>query len=130
MEQLSEELIDRLLRIENEGEADRRAELTNERFLSLIHDPEDGHAYVLRHGLDDTEGAEVPGDVELWEYDEMREAEVAFAEMLAEARRAGELVDEDSEEDLGDTETAGAELHDVYSADDDDPLVRTEEDET
>lgn len=34
-----EQLVDRLLRLENEGEADRRAELEGERFLSLIHDP-------------------------------------------------------------------------------------------
>ena len=129
MEELSDEqLIDRLLRLENEGEADQRTELTDERFLSLIHDPERGHAYVLRHGLDDTEGVEVPVDLELWEYDHVAEAERAYAELLNEARRAGELVEEDSEEELGDTETAGAEVRDRYSADDDDPLLRTEED--
>ena len=113
MEELSEEqVVDRLLRLENEG-PDRRAELTGERFLSLIHDPERGRAYVLRHGLDETEGAEVPEGTEFWEYDRM----------------TGELVDEDSTEDLGDTETDGAELRDLHAADEDDPLVNPESDE-
>jgi len=49
-----EQIIDRLLALENEGMADRRAELTDERFLSLIHDPDSGRAYVFQHGLDDT----------------------------------------------------------------------------
>ena len=91
MAQRSEEqIIDRLFTLENEGMADRRAELTGERFLSLIHDPASGRAY--------------------------------------EARQAGELVEEDSDEGLGDEEVDGAELHDVYFADDDDPLVAGEED--
>ncbi len=129
MEELSEEqIVDRLLRLENEG-PDRRAELTGERFLSLIHDPERGRAYVLRHGLDETEGAEVPEGTEFWEYDRMTDAERTYGEMLEEARRAGELVDEDSTEDLGDTETDGAELRDLHAAEEDDPLVNPESDE-
>lgn len=130
MEDLSEEqVVDRLLRLENEGEADRRAELSDERFLSLIHDPERHRSYVLLHGLDDTEGAQVPEDAEFWEYERDADAERTYVEMLEEARRAGELVDEDSEEELGDTETAGAELRDLHSAEEDDPLVNTEEEE-
>src|SRR5207248_4323387 len=76
VDELSEEqLIDRLLRLENDGLADQRAELTGERFLSLIHDGERGRSYVLRHGLDETEGAEVPVETEFWEYPTLEEAQ-------------------------------------------------------
>src|SRR5215831_4404220 len=107
--------------------ADQRAELTGERFLSLIHDPDSGTAYVFRHGLDDTEGSEVPEGTEFWEYDTAEQAERAYAQLLTEARQSGELVEEDSDEGLGDEEVDGAELRDVYSADDDDPLVAGDE---
>ena len=128
MAQRSEEqIIDRLFALENEGMADQRAELMGERFLSLIHDPDSGRAYVFQHGLDDTEGAEVPEGTEFWEYDGVELAERAYEQLLSEARRAGELVEEDSDEGLGDEEVDGAELHDVYSADDDDPLMADEE---
>ncbi len=127
MDELSEEqIIDRLLGLENDGEADRRAELTGERFLSLIEDPDTGRGYVLRHGVDETGGAEVPEGTEYWEYPRMDEAERVYDQLLAEARQSGELVEEDSEEDLGDSETAGAEVRDRYSADDDDSLVVNE----
>jgi len=124
-----EQIIDRLFALENEGMADRRAELTDERFLSLIHDPDSGRAYVFQHGLDDTEGTEVPEGTEFWEYATVEQAEQAYEQQLGEARNAGELVEEDSDEDLGDEEVDGAELRDVYSADDDDPLVVDEEGE-
>jgi hypothetical protein len=123
-----EQIIDRLFALENEGMADQRAELTGERFLSLIHDPDSGRAYVFQHGLDDTEGAEVPEGTEFWEYDAVEQAERAYGQLLSEARQAGELVEEDSDEGLGDEEVDGAELQDVYSADDDDLLVTDEED--
>jgi hypothetical protein len=123
-----EQIIDRLFALENEGMADQRAELTGERFLSLIHDPDSERAYVFQHGLDDTEGSEVPEGTEFWEYDGIEQAERAYAQLLSEARRSGELVEEDTDEGLGDEEVDGAELQDVYSADDDDPLVAEEED--
>jgi hypothetical protein len=124
-----EQIIDRLFELENEGMADQRAELTGERFLSLIHDPDTGRAYVFQHGLDDTEGTEVPEGTEFWEYREPDEAERAYAQLLADARQAGEVVEEDSEEGLGDEELDGAELRDVYSADDDDALIASEEED-
>ena len=128
MAQRSEEqIIDRLFALENEGMADQRAELTGERFLSLIHDPDSGRAYVFQHGLDDTEGAEVPEGTEFWEYGTVDQAERAYDRLLTEARRSGELVEEDADEGLGDEEVDGAELRDVYAADDDDPLVVDEE---
>jgi hypothetical protein len=116
----------RLLELENQGLADRRAELTGERWLSLIHDQESGRAYVLRHGVDETDGEEVPPDTEFWEYPTFDEAERTYLDILGEAADAGELVDEDSDEGVGDTEVDGAELRDEYSADDDDPLIASE----
>jgi hypothetical protein len=110
--------------------ADQRAELTGERFLSLIHDPDSGRAYVFQHGLDDTEGAEVPEGSEFWEYGSREQAERAYQQLLTDARESGELVEEDSDEGLGDQEVDGAELRDVYSAEEDDALVVGEEDKT
>jgi hypothetical protein len=124
MSDMSEEqVIDRLFDLENEGQADQRAELTGERFLSLINDEDNGRAYVFQHGVDDTEGAEVPEGTEFWEYPDFDEAQRAYRDLLQEARENGELVEEDSDEDLGDSETAGAEIRGRYSASDEDPLV-------
>jgi hypothetical protein len=124
MDELSEEqVIDRLFALENEGLADERAELTGERFLSLIHDGDSGRAYVFRHGVDDTEGAEVSEGTEFWDYPALDEAQRAYRQLLQEARQNGELVEEDSEEDVGDSETGGAEVRDRYAASDEDPLT-------
>jgi hypothetical protein len=127
MEERSEEqTVSRLLDLENDGLADQRAELTGERFLSLIQDPDTGQGYVLRHPTDPTEGAEVPDDTELWAYPTFDEAERAYGQLISEAREAGELVDEDSDDDLGESETDGAEVRGRYSASDEDPLVEEE----
>src|SRR5947209_2999661 len=108
MDELSEEqVIDRLFAVENEGLAEERAELTGERSLSLIHDDESGRAFVFRHGTDDTEGAVVPEGTEFWEYARLEEAQRVYRELLQEARQNGELVEEDSDEDVGDSETGG-----------------------
>jgi hypothetical protein len=129
MEEKSEEQItSRLFDLENDGQAAQRAELSGERFLSLIQDPVNGVAYVFQHGLDETEGAEVPPGTEFWEYRTFDEAERAYAQQLEEDRRAGELVEVDSEEGLGASETEGAEVRDRYSASDEDPLIETDED--
>jgi hypothetical protein len=128
MEDRSEEqVIDRLFELENNGQAAQRAELTGERFLSLIQDPDNGLGYVFQHGLDETEGAEVPPGTEYWEYATWDEAERAYAQLLDEDRRAGELVEVDSEEGIGDSETGGGEVRDRYSASDDDLLIEGEE---
>jgi hypothetical protein len=130
MEEKSEEqIITRLFELENGGQAARRAELSGERFLSLIQDPDTGEAYVFRHGLDETEGVEVPPDTELWEYQTFDEASRAFDQLLAESGQAGELVEDDSEEGIGDSETGGAEVRDRYSASDGDDLVNVDEED-
>jgi hypothetical protein len=124
MEERSEEqVISRLFDLENAGQAAQRAELSGERFLSLIQDPVNGLGYVFQHGLDETEGAEVPPGTEFWEYPTWDEAERAYAQLLNEDRQAGDLVETDSEEGLGDSDTDGAEVRDRYSASDDDSLV-------
>src|SRR5881628_3511866 len=91
MDELSEEqVIDRLLTLENDGLADMRAELAGERFLSLIQDSQTARAYVFRHGVDDTEGAEVPQETEFWEYPTLAEAQRVYRELLEEARQSGD----------------------------------------
>jgi hypothetical protein len=131
MEERSEEqVISRLFELENEGQAAQRAELTGDRFLSLISDPQNGRGYVFLHGLDETEGAEVPPGTEFWEYPKWSEAEAAYNQILAEDRQAGEVVETDSEEGIGDSESEGAEVRDRYSAIDEDPLVVDSDDPT
>lgn len=121
MEQRSEEEIAaRLLELENDGQAERRAELTDERFLSLLHDPNTGLSYVLRHGTDETKGAEIPAGTEFFEYRTSDEAQRAYEQLLNESRRAGELVEEDSSDDIGDFEGSGAEVRDLYADVDED----------
>src|SRR6202049_2838144 len=99
-ERSEEQVISRLFDLENEGQAAQRAELTGERFLSLIQDPVNGLAYVFQHGLDETEGAEVPAGTEFWEYPTWDEAERAYAQLLSEDRQAGRGVGKASEERL------------------------------
>jgi hypothetical protein len=129
MEERSEEqVVSRLFDLENDGQAAQRAELSGERFLSLIQDPDSGRGYVFQHALDETEGAEVPPGTEFWEYPTLDEAQRAYAQLLDEDRRAGELVETDSEEGIGDSDAGGAEVRDRYSASDEDPLVGSDDD--
>jgi hypothetical protein len=129
MEERSEEqVISRLFDLENDGQAAQRAELSGERFLSLIQDPDNGRGYIFQHGLDETEGAEVPVGTEFWEYPTLDEAQRAYAQLLDEDRQAGELIETDSEEGIGDSDDGGAEVRDRYSASDEDPLVGSNED--
>lgn len=124
MQEDDQELEARLFELEIQDLADRRAELSGERWLSLIHDPTGDGAYVFRHGVDSTEGGAVPSDAEVWTYDSYAEAERAYAGLLGEAVAAGEVVDpEADDEELGDYEVDGAELNDVYDDEDTDELV-------
>lgn len=125
MEERSEEqIISRLLELENDGQAERRSELTEERYLSLITDPDTGRSYVLRHGTDATEGAEIPPGTEFFAYSTSDEAQRAYEQLLNESRASGELVEEDSTDDIGDFETEGAEIRDLYADQDEDELTR------
>ncbi|HKW60412.1 MAG TPA: hypothetical protein VJR46_11740 [Candidatus Dormibacteraeota bacterium] len=125
MEERSEEqIMSRLLELENDGQAERRSELAGERYLSLIHDPDSGRSYVLRHGTDETEGAQIPEGTEFYEYPTSDEAQRAYDQLLDESRTSGELVEEDSTDNVGDFETEGAEIRDLYSDQDEDELTR------
>jgi hypothetical protein len=123
-ERSEEQIVSRLLELENDGQAERRAELTGERYLSLLHDPDNGRSYVLRHGTDQTEGAEVPEQTEFYEYPAADVAQRAYEALLDESRRAGELVEDDSSEGIGDFETSGAEIRDLFADSDEDELSR------
>jgi hypothetical protein len=128
MEERSEEqVMSRLFDLENSGQAAQRAELSGERFISLIQDPENGRAYVFQHPLDETEGAEVPPGTEFWDYPTFNEAQSAYAQLLEEDRQAGELVEVDSEEGIGDSDAGGAEVRDRYSASDEDSQIENDE---
>jgi hypothetical protein len=123
-ERSEEQIASRLLELENDGQAERRALLTGERFLSLLHDPDNGRSYILRHGSDETEGAQVPQGTEFFEYPKADEAQRAFEQLLDESRQAGELVEDDSSEGIGDFETSGAEVRDLFADSDEDELSR------
>src|SRR5260370_27421381 len=57
MEERSEEqVISRLFDLENNGLAAQRAELTGERFLSRIQDPDNGLRHAFQHDLDQSAG--------------------------------------------------------------------------
>ena len=84
-------------------------------------------AYVFQHGTDETEGAEVPQGTEFWEYPSLDEASRAYDQLLAESSKAGEVVEVDSDEGIGDSETDGAEVRDRYSASDEDLQIDNEE---
>ncbi len=122
-ERSEEQIISRLLELENDGQAERRTELTGERFLTLLHDPDNGRSYILRHGTDETEGAEIPQGTELYEYPNPEAAQRAFDQLLEESRIAGELVEDDSSEAIGDFETGGAEVRDLFADSDEDDLA-------
>jgi hypothetical protein len=98
--------------------------LRGERYLSLLHDPDNGRSYILRHGTDETEGAEIPEDTEFYEYPTVDVAQRAFEQILREERRAGRVVEEDSTDDIGDSETSGAEIRDLYADMDEDELTQ------
>ena len=121
-ERSEEQIASRLLELENDGQAERRALLTGERFLSLLHDPDNGRSYILRHGSDETEGAQIPPGTEFYVYAQAAEAQRAFEQLLEESRQAGELIEDDSSEGIGDFESGGAEIRDLFADSDEDEL--------
>ena len=123
-ERSEEQIISRLLELENDEQAERRVRLRGERYLSLLHDPDDGRSYIFRHGTDETEGAENPADAEFYEYSNADVAQRAYEQMVEEWRLAGQVVDEDSTDDLGDFESSGAEIRDLYADVDEDELTQ------
>jgi hypothetical protein len=106
--------VTQLWELENNEEADRRAELSGGQFISLFKDKLNGRSHVFRHGVDETGGLDT-GDAEFWEYDTGDEAERVFDQLLRQAERRGALVDPDSDSEMGDFETAGTELRGTAS---------------
>ena len=125
-ERSEEQIISRLLELENAGQAERRVELDGRSFIALIHDPDNSRGYVLKHGVDETEGAEIPEGTEFWEYPTAQEAEQAFEQLVAESAGEGAVVEEDDTDDVGDFEAGGAEVRDLYSDSDTDLLIDSE----
>jgi hypothetical protein len=125
-EKSEEQIISRLLELENSGQAERRVELDGLSFISLIHDPDSGRGFVLKHGVDETEGAQIPEGTEFWEYPTPQEAEQAFEQLVNEAAREGAVVEDDATDDIGDFETGGADVRDMYSDSDSDSLINPE----
>jgi hypothetical protein len=123
-ERSEEQIVSRLLELENDEQVERRVRLRGEKYLSLVHDPDDGRSYILRHGTDETEGAEIPEGTEFYVYPTADVAQRAFEQMVGESRRAGELEEEDSTDDLGDFESGGAEIRDLYADSDEDELTQ------
>jgi hypothetical protein len=118
------EILSRLLDLENDEQAERRVRLAGERYLSLLQDPDNGRTYVFRHGVDSFDGADVPEGTEFYEYPTIDVARRAFNQILGEAKAAGTVVEEDSTDDLGDLEGAGAEIRDLYADQDEDELTQ------
>lgn len=124
-ERSEEQIVSRLLELENGGQAERRVRLQDDSYVALIHDPDTGLGYVLRHGIDTTEGAEIPPGTELYEYATPQQAEAAFDQLVSESAAEGQVAEDDSTDDEGDFETSGAEMRDMYSDADTDLLVES-----
>lgn len=120
------EIVSRLLELENDEQAERRVRLAGERYLSLLQDPDNGRSYVFRHGVDNFDGADVPEGTEFYEYPTIDVARTAFNQILGEAKTAGTVIEEDSTDDLGDLEGTGAEIRDLYADQDEDELTQDE----
>jgi hypothetical protein len=114
MEMSDQQIATELWELENNEEADRRAEMTGGQFLSLFIDKLNDRSYVFRHGVDEAGGLDL-GDTELWEYETGDEAQRVYYEFVRQAARAGKLVDPDSDSEMGDFETAGPELRGTAS---------------
>lgn len=124
-ERSEEQILSRLLDLENAGQAERRVELDGQTYIALIHDPDSTRGYVLKHDVDETEGVEIPEGTEFWEYPTAQEAEKAFEQLVAESAREGAVVEDDATDDIGDIESGGAEVRDLYSDNDTDLQIDT-----
>ena len=112
-DRLDQRELSQLWTLENDGRADRRAQLEGERYLSLFLDVLGGRSYIFEHGVDAANEEVSVGDAELYRYENARQAEVAYRQMVGEARAEGRLVDTDSMEDLGDPRVDGPTTNEV-----------------
>ncbi len=107
-----QEVLTRLFELENDEEADRRARLTGDRYLSLFLGKVDGKSYVFLHGPA-ADGGFSTDNSEFYVYETSGEAEGTYDQMLGEFRESGNLVEEDSLEDLGDFVSSGPDPDDM-----------------
>jgi hypothetical protein len=110
-DRLDQRLVSQLWELENADEADQRVELEGGEYISLFLDTDNGRSYVFRHGSSDAnEDVDVgtESETEVYEFENRRNAQAAFDEMVDEAAAEGRLVDAESEnEELGDADTEG-----------------------
>src|SRR4030081_2892865 len=100
MEMSDQQIATQLWELENNEEADRRAELTGGQFLSLFKDKLNDRSHVFRHGIDETGGLDA-GDAEFWEYETGDEAERVFNQLLRQAEETRRHVEPDSDAGVG-----------------------------
>jgi hypothetical protein len=113
-DRLDQRTLSRLWELENAEQMDRRVELTGQRYISLFLEKLDGRSYIFRHSAQEqNEGVSVGQDSEFWMYDTAEGAQLEFAQMVANARRAGHLVDTDDTDELGDAFTDGPTTNEV-----------------
>jgi hypothetical protein len=111
-DRLDQRLVSQLWEMENADQADQRVELEGGEYLSLFVDADNGRSYIFRHGsrVDANEDVDVGSETEdeVYEFEDSRNAQAAFDEMVDEAAAEGRLVDDESEGDeLGDADTEG-----------------------
>ena len=107
-DRLDQRTLARLWELENAEQMDRRVELTGQRFLSLFLDKLDGRSYIFRHSAEEqNETVSVGQDSEFWMYETADAAALEFRRMVANAGRAGTLVETDDTDELGDPFTDG-----------------------
>lgn len=107
-DRLDQRTLARLWELENAERMDRRVELTGERYLTLFLEKLDGRSYIFLHrGAEQNEAVSVGEDSQFWMYDTADAASLEFRRMVANARRAGHLVETDDTDELGDPFTEG-----------------------
>lgn len=113
-DRLDQRLLAQLWRLENAGEADRRAQLEEGQFLSLFLDADNGRSYIFRHAdAEANEEIDVGRESEVFEYETARQAQIEFEQMLREAEAEGRLTDADTDEEIGDPATEGPVTNEV-----------------
>jgi hypothetical protein len=113
-DRLDQRTLSQLWELENAEQMDRRVELTGQRYISLFLEKLEGRSYIFRHSAEEqNEAVSVGQDSEFWMYDTAEAAQIEFAQMVANARRAGHLLETDDTDDLGDPFTDGPVTNEV-----------------
>ena len=89
MAQLYPRILAELLQLERSGLQDRSERLDDDTCLELFLGKPDGRSYVLLRAAEETLDTMALGNSEIWMYDDERQAQVAYEQMLNEARADG-----------------------------------------